>query len=187
MPFSTSILTCEIFLSMSFAANRLGLRQGRYEVAIGQGLGFWALNSSWGRPAITTKTKRVKLPGSTDTPLPGVYKLLARKVPCGKSHLPKTVMPHFAGNQACTALERPNVCTVPSGRALTHAARSLEFTSEICRSMSLSEPGWKSGSQQVATTYPENRGGCCQPGFVNHPAGDTKFELGFQPSPGLWS
>ena len=41
----TSMLTCEVFLSMSFAANRLGLRQGRYEVAIGQGLGFWALIS----------------------------------------------------------------------------------------------------------------------------------------------
>ncbi len=41
----TSMLTCEVFLSMSFAASRLGLRQGRYEVAIGQGIGFWALTS----------------------------------------------------------------------------------------------------------------------------------------------
>ena len=41
----TSLLTCEVFLSMTFAANRLGLRQGRYEVAIGQGVGFWALVS----------------------------------------------------------------------------------------------------------------------------------------------
>ena len=41
----TSMLTCEVFLSMSFAANRLGLRQGRYEVAIGQGIGFWSLIS----------------------------------------------------------------------------------------------------------------------------------------------
>ena len=41
----TSLVTCEVFLAMTFAANRLGLRQGRYEVAIGQGFGFWALTA----------------------------------------------------------------------------------------------------------------------------------------------
>ncbi len=39
------MLTCEIFLSMSFAASRLDLRQGRYEIATGQGIGLWALTA----------------------------------------------------------------------------------------------------------------------------------------------
>ncbi len=39
------MLTCEIFLSISFAASRLDLRQGRYEIATGQGIGLWALTA----------------------------------------------------------------------------------------------------------------------------------------------
>jgi hypothetical protein len=39
----TSLLTCEVFLAMIFAANRLGLRWRSHVMALGQGLTVWAL------------------------------------------------------------------------------------------------------------------------------------------------
>ncbi len=39
----TSLLTCEVFLAMSAAANRLGLRWRSHVMALGQGLTAWAI------------------------------------------------------------------------------------------------------------------------------------------------
>jgi hypothetical protein len=41
----TSLLTCELFLAMATAANRLGLQWRSYVVAIGQGIALWAFFS----------------------------------------------------------------------------------------------------------------------------------------------
>jgi hypothetical protein len=41
--FFTSVLTCELFLSMIFAANRLGLQWRSHVMALAQGLTVWAL------------------------------------------------------------------------------------------------------------------------------------------------
>ncbi len=41
----TSLLTCEVFLAMSAAANRLGLQWRSHVMALGQGLTVWALIS----------------------------------------------------------------------------------------------------------------------------------------------
>jgi hypothetical protein len=41
----TSLLTCELFIAMSAAANRLGLQRRSYVVALGQGITVWAFSS----------------------------------------------------------------------------------------------------------------------------------------------
>ncbi|WP_128911602.1 hypothetical protein [Granulicella sibirica] len=41
----TSLLTCELFLAMSAAANRLGLQRRSYVVALGQGIAIWAFSA----------------------------------------------------------------------------------------------------------------------------------------------
>ena len=41
----TSLLTCELFIAVSAAANRLGLQRRNYVIAIGQGLTIWAFSS----------------------------------------------------------------------------------------------------------------------------------------------
>ena len=44
----TSLLTCELFIAVSAAANRLGLQRRNYVIAIGQGLTIWAFSSLLG-------------------------------------------------------------------------------------------------------------------------------------------
>lgn len=41
----TSLLTCELFIAVSAAANRLGLQRRSHVIALGQGLTIWAFSS----------------------------------------------------------------------------------------------------------------------------------------------
>ena len=41
----TSLLTCELFIAVSAAANRLGLQRRSYVIAFGQGITIWAFTS----------------------------------------------------------------------------------------------------------------------------------------------